>query len=78
MKNNSLVIWKSLPIIIEVKMPHIRKIGGRLYSGFCRDYGDVPVVVINSITKQPMEVVNTRGNGYAHRNHQKFRKNKNK
>lgn len=73
---NSLVIWRDVPVIINIKMPHVRKIGGRTYSGFCNDYGDVPVAVINSITGKAMEVVNNRGNAYAHRNSKKYHKKK--
>ena len=69
-----MVIYKSIPAIIKVKMEHVRKIGGRLRKSFILDYGDVPVCRMNETTGKMEEVINTRGNAYATRNRLRFRK----
>jgi len=73
-----MIIWKDVPVPITIKMVHIRKIGGKTYNAFIKDFGDVPVGVYNNITKQFMQVDNARGNAYAARKRLKYRKNKNK
>ena len=75
-KNNNLVIWRDTPAIIKHKMEHIRKLGGKLFSGFILDNGDVPIGQFNSITKKFEPCVNTRGIAYATRKRLKFKKNK--
>lgn len=68
-----MVIWKDVPVKIRIKMPHIRKIGGRVYDSFINDYGDIPVVNFNTITNKFEEVVNNRGTAYAARNRLRYR-----
>ena len=74
--DNSIVIYQDAPVIIKTKITHIRKIGGRTYRAFIKDYGDIPVAVINSITGQLMEVENNRGMAYACRNRLRYRNKK--
>jgi len=71
-----MVFYKSVPVIIKVKMAHIRKIGGRSYNSFILDYGDVPGIRLNVITGKGEAVVNNRGYAYACRNRLRYRKNK--
>lgn len=75
---HKFVIYKDVPVIIERKMMHVRKIGGRIYGSFCKDYGDIPVVVFNEETKQFEPVLNSRGKGYAGRNRKMHRNAKRK
>lgn len=72
-----MVIYKDIPsVVIEAKIWHIHKIGGKLHRDFTKDCGDIPVCNYNEITKEFEDVVNSRGYAYAHRNSKKFRKNK--
>ena len=70
----SFPIFKTIPVPIIHKCAHVRKIGGRLYYSFIKDYGEIPVVIleINKI----IAVENTRGNAYAARKRLKYRKTK--
>ena len=68
-----MVIYKSVPVVISMKMSHVRKIDGRLYGGFCMDHGDIPVATYNEITQRFEAVDNSRGYGYAHRNAKRYR-----
>jgi hypothetical protein len=55
--------YKSVPAIIENK-------------DGSKEWGDIPCVDYNEITKQFLPVVNPRGNAYATRNRLKFRNKK--
>jgi len=78
MKNDSLVIWRDADPVYKAKEVHCRSIRKpKQYYGFNVFRGEIPVVVINDITKQAMEVVNNRGTAYACRKRLKYRKNKN-
>ena len=75
--SNTTTFYNDIPNVrIKTKIPHIRKIGGKLYRGFCIDYGDIPVTTYNEITHKFEEVVNNRGFGYAHRNALRYRNKK--
>lgn len=69
-----MVIWKDVPVPIIHKTLHVRRIGGKLRHSFIKDYGDVPVIRYNEVTKKFEEVVNIRGNAYAARKRLKYRK----
>ena len=71
-----MVFYKTIPAVIKIKMIHIKKIGGRLYNSIIYDYGEIPGMCYNEITKKFEEVVNHRGNSYATRNRLKFRNKK--
>lgn len=58
---HEFVIYRSVPVIIEDR--HGRK-----------DYGDVPVVRYNEITRKFEDVVNPRGNAYGARRRMRYRK----
>lgn len=74
-------IYKTVwTVDVCVKIPHIHKIGGKLFGGFCHDEGDIPVVteIKNDPTKIFAEgilvkVDNPRNYGYAHRNARRYR-----
>lgn len=79
MKNNSLVIWKDIYMPVHLDFAHVHKIGGNLCHKACPDdFADLPVVVINDITKNAEAVVNNRGRAYAARVRLKYRRNKKK
>lgn len=70
-------IAKDISVLYRAKEHHVRKPGGKLYTGFGIFLGDIPVFSINdknSITS----VVNNRGRAYAARKRQMYRKNKKK
>ena len=71
-----MIFWKSVPAVINIKMIHIKKIGGRLFNNIIKDYGDVPGARFNEVTNRFEEVVNPRGNSYATRNRLRFRNKK--
>ncbi len=73
-----MTIWKDVPMLICVKMPHVRKIGGKGYNAFIVTYGDIPVVDFNLQTRKTELVVNNRGKAYAARKRQKYRKRYNR
>lgn len=75
---HKFVVYKDVPATIEIKMWHVRKIGGTPRRSFIKDVGDVPVMVYNEETKTFVPVDNTRGNGYAGRNRKMYRNKKNK
>lgn len=58
---HQFVIYRDVPIIIEDR--HGRK-----------DYGDIPVARYNEITGKIEAVDNPRGNAYAARKRQRYRK----
>lgn len=87
MKNDALVIYKSLDVPVKRKMGHqkrsaLHKRNKRLGVGFCWDEGDIPVAVLvrDSLfgPVRVVEVVNPRGNAYASRNQNRYFKNKRK
>lgn len=70
-----MVIWKDVwKAIIIRKIWHIHKPSKHLHRDFTTTEGDVPVVRYNNITDKIEEVVNIRGNAYAHRNAKRYRK----
>lgn len=69
-----MVIYKTVPVVIEQKIWHRHKINKKLHRDFTTDYGDIPVARINPITGNIEEVVNNRGFGYACRNRKKYRR----
>lgn len=72
-----MVIWKTMPVMIKVKMQHLRKMGkGKLANSHIMDNGEVPVAVFNEITNLMMGVDNNRGTAYACRNRLRYRKRK--
>lgn len=71
-----LVVWALTPLKIFSKMWNVAKAGKRPHFSICEDNGDIPVGSFNEQTKQWEPVVNNRGNAYAARNRQKYRKNK--
>jgi hypothetical protein len=73
---NSFVIWRDIPVRIIRKENHIKKIGGKVFFSFVRDWGDIPVACFNTVTGKMEEVQNFRGLAYATRNRLKFKKNK--
>jgi hypothetical protein len=70
-----MTIWRDIGVRIFHKIPHIKKIGGKTFNSFTRDFGDVPVFYWNTITKKAEAVVNPRGRAYAARRRFKYRKN---
>jgi hypothetical protein len=68
-----MVIYKYVPVPIEIKCWHIHKIGKRVHRDFTKDVGDIPVARINTVTGKVEDVVNNRGFAYATRNRKKFR-----
>lgn len=68
-----MVIWKDIDVRIRHKTVHVRKVGGRLYNSFINDYGDIPAIHYNEITKLFEPVVNLRGRAYAARKRQSYR-----
>jgi hypothetical protein len=60
---HGIVFYKSVPAIIENK-------------DGSKEYGDIPCVTYNEITRKFEPVDNPRGNAYATRNRLKFRNKK--
>lgn len=69
-----MVIYKTVPVVIKSKQPHVHKVCGKLCRCTHKDYGDVPVGSLNG--KNFIPVVNRRGLAYAARNRLKFRNKK--
>lgn len=76
MKNESLVIYRDVPVIIMETLYKTNRVKSR--KKLSRMYGDVPICVFNSETKQLEAVVNNRGNAYANRRAKRYWKNKKK
>lgn len=68
-----MVIYRDVPVKVTQKGAHVRRSGGRVYSGFYTGYGDVPVVRFNDVTNRFEPVVNPRGYAYALRADLRFR-----
>lgn len=68
-----MIIWRTVPVVINHKTWHIHKVGKRPHRGFTGDYGDVPCWRINEITGQREAVVNNRGNAYGARKRKMYR-----
>jgi hypothetical protein len=73
---DNMVIYIDTPAIIREKGPHVKKPGGRVFGGFGVFNGDIPVARFNETTGKLEEVVNPRGNSYAHRNAARYRRKK--
>lgn len=73
---HKMVIFKSVPQLIQVKIPHVYNVGGKVRGGFCKDWGDVPCATFNEETKKFEAVENNRGAGYAGRNRKMHRNKK--
>lgn len=71
-------IYYDVDVIIKIKGKHVKKINGKIYSGFHKYYGDVPFGRINKITKKFEQCVNNRGKAYALRNAFRYKKRKTK
>jgi len=71
-----MIIWKDVHVRLKQKVIHCRKIGGRIFNSFIDDYGDIPVLRYNDVTKKFEAVENLRGTAYAARKRLKYRKNK--
>jgi hypothetical protein len=69
-----MTLWRDVAVKILHKIPHIKKIGGRVRNSFVVDYGDLPIAHYNKITEKFEEVVNPRGSAYAARRRKKYRK----
>jgi hypothetical protein len=67
-----MIFWRDVPVRINHKCWHIHKIGGIFHRDFTKDYGDLPVGRINTVTNRAEAVVNNRGMAYATRNRKKF------
>ena len=81
MKNEALVIYKSLNVPVKRKMGHqkysaLHKRNKRTGIGFCWDEGDIPVAVLSRDYPygpvRAVEVVNPRGKAYAYRNQNRY------
>jgi hypothetical protein len=71
----AFTIYKDVPVVIQHKCWHVHKIKGINHNDFTEDYGDIPIVTFNEITKKFEDVVNNRGYGYAARKRKCYRKN---
>lgn len=71
-----MVIWRDIGVKVTHKIIHIKKIGGKIYRSFIKDYGDIPVMHFNEITGRIEPVVNNRGRAYAARARQMYRRSK--
>lgn len=71
-----MIFYKSLRVLIKIKMTHIRKIGGRTYRSFILDYGNILGIRFNEITGKSEAVINNRGRAYACRNRLRYRRKK--
>lgn len=74
----NITIYKVTDIVITKKMRHqkysaLYKRNKRAGIGFCKDNGDIPVVVLDDQLKT-IPVVNTRGLAYAYRNDIRYQK----
>jgi hypothetical protein len=72
-----MIIWKTIPVLFKDKIEHVKKIGGKLFRSFIVDYGDIPHSRYNEVSQSWEEIENKRGNSYAVRKRQKYRRNKN-
>lgn len=73
MKNESLVIYRDVPVIITEWFKYNHR--GKLRKAKLRKtYGDVPVAVFNKETNKIEPVVNTRGYAYANRRAKRYYK----
>jgi hypothetical protein len=77
MKNESLVIYRDVPVIITEWFRYNRR-GKKRKTKLRKTYGDVPCGYLNDVTKKLEPVVNHRGNAYANRRAKRFWKNKKK
>lgn len=75
MKNESLVIYRDVPVIITewFKCNHR---GKKRKAKLRKTYGEVPVAYFNKETGKIEPVVNTRGNAYANRRAKRYWKNR--
>ncbi len=71
-----MIIWIDVPVRIYHKCWHIHKIGKVVHHNFTKDYGDIPVIDVNTITNKAVPVVNNRGKAYAARKRLKYRSSK--
>jgi hypothetical protein len=76
MAENGMAIYVDVSVPIVHKIFHIHKIGGKLHRDFTKDFGDVPVCRLNSITQKMEMVVNPRGLSYAARTRKEYHKTK--
>ncbi|MFA5999928.1 MAG: hypothetical protein WC783_03030 [Candidatus Paceibacterota bacterium] len=75
MKNeNDVIFWRDVPVLIRDKIWHIHKIGGKHHRDFTVTYGEIPGVRFNPVTRIFEAVINYRGNAYAARRRQMYRK----
>jgi hypothetical protein len=71
MKNNNLVIWKDVPVIILLPTYYNSR-GKKRKMKLRKFYGDVPIAYLNKETGKLEECFNHRGNAYANRNARRY------